>query len=140
MPLTTLGQETRWAYSTPPPSPHGAFSVEDRSSFCAAIDWLYEIRQEATGIEHQPAYLLTHLLTYYQSCSPRDRHSAVLVLKHWSRLITDLYWLLLTSHWSRYSDRSGVCVSVYVSLFRHVSSRIFRDAGCMYPNGNFTAK
>jgi len=22
--LTTLGQETRWAYSTPPPSPHGA--------------------------------------------------------------------------------------------------------------------
>ena len=24
MPLTTLGQETRWAYSTPPPSPHGA--------------------------------------------------------------------------------------------------------------------
>ena len=77
------------------------FSVEDRSSFCAAIDWLYEIRQEATGIEHQPAYLLTHLLTYYQSCSPRDRHSAVLVLKHWSRLITDLYWLLLTTHWSR---------------------------------------
>ena len=24
LPLTTLGQETRWAYSTPPPSPHGA--------------------------------------------------------------------------------------------------------------------
>ena len=24
MPLTILGQETRWAYSTPPPSPHGA--------------------------------------------------------------------------------------------------------------------
>jgi len=23
LPLTTLGQETRWAYSTPPPSPHG---------------------------------------------------------------------------------------------------------------------
>jgi len=24
LPLTTLGQETRWAYSTTPPSPHGA--------------------------------------------------------------------------------------------------------------------
>ena len=24
LPPTTLGQETRWAYSTPPPSPHGA--------------------------------------------------------------------------------------------------------------------
>jgi len=24
LPLTTLGQETRWAYSTMPPSPHGA--------------------------------------------------------------------------------------------------------------------
>ena len=24
LPFTTLGQETRWAYSTPPPSPHGA--------------------------------------------------------------------------------------------------------------------
>jgi len=23
LPLTTLGQETRWAYSTMPPSPHG---------------------------------------------------------------------------------------------------------------------
>jgi len=23
LPLTTLGQETRWAYSTPLPSPHG---------------------------------------------------------------------------------------------------------------------
>jgi len=25
LPLTTLGQETRWAYSTTPPSPHGAY-------------------------------------------------------------------------------------------------------------------
>ena len=24
LPLATLGQETRWAYSTPPSSPHGA--------------------------------------------------------------------------------------------------------------------
>ena len=26
LPLTTLGQETRWAYSTTPPSPHGAIA------------------------------------------------------------------------------------------------------------------
>ena len=26
LPLTTLGQETRWAYSTTPPSPHGALA------------------------------------------------------------------------------------------------------------------
>jgi len=28
LPLTTLGQETRWAYSTPPPNPHGAAGHE----------------------------------------------------------------------------------------------------------------
>jgi len=27
LPLTTLGQETRWAYSTPPPSPHGVLKL-----------------------------------------------------------------------------------------------------------------
>ena len=29
LPLTTLGQETKWAYSTTPPSPHGATIDED---------------------------------------------------------------------------------------------------------------
>jgi len=28
LPLTTLGQETRWAYSTTPPSPHGALLLK----------------------------------------------------------------------------------------------------------------
>jgi len=28
MPLATLGQETRWAYSTTPPSPHGAIGLK----------------------------------------------------------------------------------------------------------------
>ena len=42
MPLTTLGQETRWAYSTPPPSPHGAVvnleimkNVNDKVRLCS---------------------------------------------------------------------------------------------------------
>ena len=37
MSLTTLGQETRWASSTPPPSPHGAANlapVPENSMFC----------------------------------------------------------------------------------------------------------
>jgi len=29
--LTTLGQETRWAYSTTLPSPHGAFNCNERA-------------------------------------------------------------------------------------------------------------
>ena len=44
MPLTTLGQETRWAYSTLPPSTHGAKNktkktriVEHARRYCAAV-------------------------------------------------------------------------------------------------------
>jgi len=33
LPLTTLGQETRWAYSTTPPSPHGAPAQAHSSVF-----------------------------------------------------------------------------------------------------------
>jgi len=33
LPLTTLGQETRWAYSTTPPSPNGAL----RRHGCAVV-------------------------------------------------------------------------------------------------------
>jgi len=32
LPLTTLGQETRWAYSTTLPSPHGASDVTEETS------------------------------------------------------------------------------------------------------------
>ena len=36
------------------------FSVEDRSSFRAAIDWLYEIRRD-TVVDHHPAATVSHL-------------------------------------------------------------------------------
>jgi len=34
LPLTTLGQETRWAYSTTPPSQHGAARRQLSEQFC----------------------------------------------------------------------------------------------------------
>ena len=38
LPLATLGQETRWAYSTTLPSPHGAcMSVDDAGAIVAAL-------------------------------------------------------------------------------------------------------
>ena len=33
LPLTTLGQETRWAYSTTPPSPHGAKKTKSYKAY-----------------------------------------------------------------------------------------------------------
>jgi len=36
--LTTLGQETRWAYSTTPPSPHGAQMAIGDLYVCGHLD------------------------------------------------------------------------------------------------------
>jgi len=49
LPLTTLGRETRWAYSTTPPSPHGAkhYKSHCRSTTCTVIyiQWRKSRRQ-----------------------------------------------------------------------------------------------
>ena len=37
LPLTTLGQETRWAYSTTPPSPHGATMYVHHLGLCCIL-------------------------------------------------------------------------------------------------------
>jgi len=51
LPLTTLGQETRWAYSTPPPSPHGAHRLRSQSLL-------------QTCLSHNSNFFFTHLLCY----------------------------------------------------------------------------
>jgi len=69
LPPTTLGQETRWAYSTPPPSPHEAFvrynTTRDAVQIAAATLSGNSLRQTVhthCASVHQAAKLVAALL------------------------------------------------------------------------------
>ena len=97
MPLTTLGQETRLAYSTPPPSPHGAFfprqpgineARDDGVLGCSGISWAIcksapRSRQITTPAPH-------HSVFYRSDTLPVAQRTAS---KHWRNQL----WLLNNS-------------------------------------------